>query len=108
MRERRLLEAGAVEQSRVGERYTPRELGLEEVGSRKELRLGKVGVPSERRLGEDGGQGKPGLRETALADEWVEQRQQCVDVLCGYMRLPPRQIDEGEEQVTWGTPSPIA
>jgi len=24
----------------------------------------------------------------ALADEWVEQRQQCIDVLCGYLRLP--------------------
>lgn len=24
----------------------------------------------------------------ALADEWEEQRQQCVDVLCGYLRLP--------------------
>ena len=37
----------------------------------------------------------------ALADEWQDreqQRQQCVDVLCGYMRLPPRQ-HEGEEQV---------
>lgn len=24
----------------------------------------------------------------ALADEWEEQRQQCIDVLCGYLRLP--------------------
>ncbi|MER7247167.1 hypothetical protein [Kribbella sp. NPDC000426] len=24
----------------------------------------------------------------ALADEWQDQRQQCVDVLCGYLRLP--------------------
>jgi hypothetical protein len=23
-----------------------------------------------------------------LADEWAEQRQQCVDVLCAYLRLP--------------------
>lgn len=24
----------------------------------------------------------------ALADDWKEQRQMCIDVLCGYMRLP--------------------
>src|SRR4051812_28218802 len=24
----------------------------------------------------------------ALADEWEEQQQQCIDVLCGYLRLP--------------------
>ncbi|MEX3565353.1 pentapeptide repeat-containing protein [Micrococcus endophyticus] len=24
-----------------------------------------------------------------LADDWPEQRQQCVDVLCGFLRLPP-------------------
>ena len=34
----------------------------------------------------------------ALADEWAEQRQPCVDVLCGYLRLPPRD-QEGEDQV---------
>lgn len=34
----------------------------------------------------------------ALADKWEEQRQQCVDVLCAYMRLPPRG-QAGEEQV---------
>jgi uncharacterized protein YjbI with pentapeptide repeats len=33
-----------------------------------------------------------------LADEWQERRQQCVDVLCAYMRLPVRS-DEGEMQV---------
>lgn len=34
----------------------------------------------------------------ALADEWREQRQQRVDVLCAYMRLPPRK-QPGEKQV---------
>ncbi|MBB5848980.1 hypothetical protein E4A41_03600 [Micrococcus endophyticus] len=29
-----------------------------------------------------------------LADDWPEQRQQCVDVLCGFLRLPPP-ADEG-------------
>ncbi|CVN86348.1 Uncharacterised protein [Streptococcus pneumoniae] len=28
-----------------------------------------------------------------LADDWPEQRQQCVDVLCGFLRLPPP-VDE--------------
>ena len=26
----------------------------------------------------------------ALADEWAQQQQQCIDVLCGYLRTPPR------------------
>lgn len=30
---------------------------------------------------------------SALADEWEDQRQQCIDVLCGYLRLP--RADEG-------------
>lgn len=33
-----------------------------------------------------------------LADEWQDQRQVCVDVLCGYLRVP-KDADEGEEQV---------
>lgn len=32
-----------------------------------------------------------------LADDWAEQRQVCVDVLCAYMRLPPKDEDEDEE-----------
>ena len=38
-----------------------------------------------------------------LADDWPEQRQMCVDVLCAYLRMPPKaedaQPDEQEEQV---------
>lgn len=33
-----------------------------------------------------------------LADDWVENRQICVDVLCGYLRLP-QQDDESERKV---------
>jgi uncharacterized protein YjbI with pentapeptide repeats len=38
-----------------------------------------------------------------LADDWVEQRQQCIDVLCAYLRLPydpdPDTGDLGEREV---------
>ncbi|WP_336922908.1 pentapeptide repeat-containing protein [Aquipuribacter sp. SD81] len=29
-----------------------------------------------------------------LADEWPEQRQTCVDVLCAYLRMPPGAVEE--------------
>lgn len=32
----------------------------------------------------------------ALADEWKENRQQCIDLLCGYMRTPIQGIKRGE------------
>lgn len=35
---------------------------------------------------------------THLADDWHEQRQQCVDVLCAYLRMPPT-TDLGDEEV---------
>ncbi|HZN16625.1 MAG TPA: hypothetical protein VFB84_00245 [Micromonosporaceae bacterium] len=41
----------------------------------------------------------------AVADQWPQQRQQCIDVLCGYLRLPYNQDDgntsrlPGERQV---------
>ncbi|GAB2679232.1 hypothetical protein GCM10009743_64280 [Kribbella swartbergensis] len=35
----------------------------------------------------------------ALADEWVTRRRQCVDVLCGYLRLPT------QANLRRGTPS---
>ena len=31
-----------------------------------------------------------------LADDWPENRQTCVDVLCGYLRMP-YEPDKGEE-----------
>ena len=38
-----------------------------------------------------------------LADDWPEQRQSCVDVLCAYLRMPTHhettQVAEGEKQV---------
>ncbi|TCC55377.1 hypothetical protein E0H73_36265 [Kribbella pittospori] len=36
-----------------------------------------------------------------LADDWSEQRQQCIDVLCAYLRLPydPPNSDPGEREV---------
>ncbi|MFG1820698.1 pentapeptide repeat-containing protein [Kribbella sp. NPDC049174] len=38
-----------------------------------------------------------------LADDWVEQRQQCIDVLCAYLRLPyePDTGDLGEPEVRY-------
>ncbi|WP_432945785.1 pentapeptide repeat-containing protein [Kribbella sp. CA-253562] len=40
-----------------------------------------------------------------LADDWVEQRQQCIDVLCAYLRLPyepdPDTGDLGEREVRY-------
>ncbi len=36
-----------------------------------------------------------------LADDWVEQQQQCIDVLCAYLRLPydPANKEPGEQEV---------
>ncbi|OXM51003.1 hypothetical protein CFP75_15040 [Amycolatopsis alba DSM 44262] len=34
-----------------------------------------------------------------LADDWVANRQICVDVLCGYLRLPAEDSDETERKV---------
>lgn len=36
-----------------------------------------------------------------LADDWAEQRQQCIDVLCAYLRLPydPAASEPGEREV---------
>jgi hypothetical protein len=39
-----------------------------------------------------------------LADDWPEQRQTCIDVLCAYLRMPRHQetaqgVEEGEKQV---------
>jgi uncharacterized protein YjbI with pentapeptide repeats len=40
-----------------------------------------------------------------LADDWTEQRQQCIDVLCAYLRLPydpdPKSGDLGEREVRY-------
>lgn len=35
---------------------------------------------------------------TRLADDWPAQRQQCVDVLCAYLRMPPTS-DPGDDEV---------
>jgi hypothetical protein len=34
-----------------------------------------------------------------LADDWVDKRQVCVDVLCGYLRLQPEVVTSGEAEV---------
>jgi hypothetical protein len=34
-----------------------------------------------------------------LADDWAEQRQQCIDVLCAYLRLPYDAQTPGEREV---------
>ncbi|MBE1499819.1 hypothetical protein H4696_006919 [Amycolatopsis lexingtonensis] len=34
-----------------------------------------------------------------LADDWVDKRQVCVDVLCGYLRLQPETMTPGESAV---------
>jgi hypothetical protein len=36
---------------------------------------------------------------TGLADDWVDKRQVCVDVLCGYLRLQPEVMTSGEAEV---------
>lgn len=35
-----------------------------------------------------------------LADDWPDQRQQCVDVLCAYLRMPPAAVDGDNEART--------
>jgi hypothetical protein len=56
------------------------------------------------RAAEQMGSGEPAVRlagvsaMASLADEWEKQRQQCVDVLCAYLRLPVRQ-DDGKAEV---------
>ncbi|GLY36267.1 hypothetical protein Amsp01_022910 [Amycolatopsis sp. NBRC 101858] len=34
-----------------------------------------------------------------LADDWVDKRQVCVDVLCGYLRIQPEVVTPGEGEV---------
>ncbi|MET7996304.1 hypothetical protein ABZU76_35985 [Amycolatopsis sp. NPDC005232] len=47
----------------------------------------------------------PAVRLTAvyslagLADDWIDKRQVCVDVLCGYLRLEPEEVSPGETEV---------
>ncbi|WP_326565871.1 hypothetical protein VSH64_28855 [Amycolatopsis rhabdoformis] len=47
----------------------------------------------------------PAVRLTAvyslagLADDWVDKRQVCVDVLCGYLRLSPDEVSTEETEV---------
>jgi hypothetical protein len=35
---------------------------------------------------------------TALADEWKDRQQRCIDVLCAYLRLP---YSADPSKVTW-------
>lgn len=52
----------------------------EQLGSRDPLiRLGGVGMLA------------------ALADQWPDHRRQCVEMLCAYLRLPPRAGEAGQE-----------
>lgn len=73
---------------------------------RLDLSQSRTRLITERfgRAAEQLGSGEPPVRlagvyaMASLADEWGEQRQQCVDVLCAYLRLPVRQ-EEGEGEV---------
>jgi hypothetical protein len=39
----------------------------------------------------------------ALADEWRDNRQQCIDLLCGYMRTPIQGIERGYQTSSTGS-----
>lgn len=41
-----------------------------------------------------------------LADDWPEQRQACVDVLCAYLRLPERTLEQPPGMIAGPAPSP--
>ncbi len=79
--------------------WTYRRFAAEQRHSRIQLLTDRFGKAAEQ-IGHDA----PAVRlagvyaMASLADEWTEQRQQCVDVLCAYLRLPPRDQD-GEHEV---------
>lgn len=70
-----------------------RQLHLErdEAGRRDQIRLltERFGAAAAQLGGEQAAVRLAGVYAmSALADEWADQRQQCVNVLCGYLRLP--------------------
>jgi hypothetical protein len=77
-----------------------------DIRQRLDLSQSRTRLLTERfgRAAEQLGSEQPAVRlagvyaMAALADEWEEQRQQCVEVLCAYLRLPVRQ-EEGEVEV---------
>jgi hypothetical protein len=89
------LERLDISQARQDERH-----GQDLAQSRTRLLTERFGRAAEQ-IGSD----EPAVRlagiyaMASLADEWKEQRQQCVDVLCAYLRLPVRR-DDGEVRST--------
>jgi hypothetical protein len=83
--------------------YAYRRQRIQEAGSRREdgEQLSQRYQDAAGQLGHD----KAAVRlagvyaMSRLADDWVDQRQQCVDVLCAYVRLPVPHEGEAEEQV---------
>jgi hypothetical protein len=68
-----------------------RHLELDETGRRDQVRLyvERFGAAAAQLGGDQASVRLAGVYAmAALADEWEEQRQQCIDVLCGYLRLP--------------------
>jgi uncharacterized protein YjbI with pentapeptide repeats len=68
-----------------------RHLEVDYAGQRDHLRLltERFGAAAAQLGGEQAAVRLAGVfAMAALADEWSERRQQCIDVLCGYLRLP--------------------
>jgi uncharacterized protein YjbI with pentapeptide repeats len=68
-----------------------RHLELDAAGRRDEVRLltERFGAAAAQLGGDQAAVRLAGVYAiAALADEWEGQRQQCIDVLCGYLRLP--------------------
>ena len=66
-------------------------LEVDEAGRRDQIRLyvERFGAAAAQLGGEQAPVRLAGVYAmAALADEWIVQRQQCIDVLCGYLRLP--------------------
>ncbi|GAA1593472.1 pentapeptide repeat-containing protein [Kribbella sancticallisti] len=66
-------------------------LEVDSAGQRDQIRLltERFGAAAAQLGGEQAAVRLAGVFAlAALADEWEERRQQCIDVLCGYLRLP--------------------
>jgi uncharacterized protein YjbI with pentapeptide repeats len=84
----------AAREGRADERHR-----LDLAQARARLMSERFGKATEQMAGAEPAVRVAGVYAMAtLADEWMEQRQQCVDVLCAYLRLPVRRED-GEAQV---------
>jgi hypothetical protein len=81
--------------------YRKQRVSEEECRRGEEQRFGDRFSQAAEQLGHDKAATRmAGLYAMAqLADDWDDQRQTCIDVLCGYLRLPPEKDSSGEKEI---------